>query len=129
MAVRTTATAVGLILQHELTSDQINAFIADASLWVDNNLVGEGLSTATLTAIEKYLAAGFATARAAQLLSAKRLETTETFQRDKEASEYFKLAATLDPTGTVAGEFLPRRVRGIFRVGAGYDGRHTSAGV
>ena len=57
MTVRTTATAVKLIIATSLTDDQINAFIQSANLLVTARCADQGLSDALLTEIETWLAA------------------------------------------------------------------------
>lgn len=118
---RTNATAVRLILDTDLTSPQLEEFITDASLWVDNNITSGSLSAAILEAIEKYLAAHFACLRDPRLTQARLGDVAETYQRGKEASEYLKVAAALDTTGAVADKLMEGRPRLMFRVGEGYD--------
>lgn len=114
---RTNATAVRLILDTDLTSPQLEEFITDASLWVDNNITSGSLSAAILEAIEKYLAAHFACLRDPRLTQARLGDVAETYQR----SEYLKVAAALDTTGAVADKLMEGRPRLMFRVGEGYD--------
>lgn len=119
---RTNATAVGLIIDTDLTTPQIEAFIDDASLWVDEHLGGyTTLSADLLKAIEKYLAAHLICVRDARLTKAQRGDVGETYQRDAKVSEYLKSAAGLDPTGTIEDRLMEGRPKVNFRVSEGYD--------
>lgn len=118
MAIRTNSTNVKLIISTGLTDGQVDAFIADASLWVDNNLVGEGLSSDTLTAIEKYLAAHLITLRDPVLTERRRDDITDKFGL---RTSYLSYAMQLDPTGKIEEDFGEDRPAFSFRVGAGYD--------
>ena len=125
MAVRVTAAEVKLIMETELEDAEINAFIADASLWVDGNLVGActSVTTAILKAVEKYLSAHLITARDALLRASKLQDVTETLQRDEKVSEYLRAAISLDPCGVVSESFLEqeKKRRPRFRVAEGFD--------
>lgn len=123
MAIRTTVADVQAILDTDLTSAQLTAFITDASLWVDTHLAGActALSTSILTAVEKYLAAHYATARDPRLKSVKLDDTQESYQRDATVSEYLKIAAELDPCGVVRDRLIEGKRSAIWRVGSGYD--------
>ncbi len=57
MAIRTNTRNVKLIVETGLTN--LTSFITTASLLVDEELVGTGMSDERLTEIEKYLAAHF----------------------------------------------------------------------
>jgi hypothetical protein len=57
MAVRATEENVTSIIDTDRVALQISAFIATANVIVNDNLVGAGLSDATLTQIEIWLAA------------------------------------------------------------------------
>jgi hypothetical protein len=126
---RTDEAQLRLIIDTRLDASALESFIADASLWVDNNLASDGLSDATLEAIERWLAAGFATSRDPRLTDKTLLSVKESLQRDPIISEYFKRAADLDPTGKVASAFVPTKRVGLLRIGAGYDTRHRTAGL
>jgi len=124
MAIRTNGAAVKAILDTDLTASEVeDAFIPDASGWIDDNLTGKGIGSGTLTTIEKYLAAHFVTARDPRTTEEKLGDARERLQRDTKVSEYLKIAAGLDPTGTVEDQFMPGsgRPKVKFRVGAGYD--------
>ena len=60
MAFRVTVDEVKLIFETDLGSDNIEAFIRSANVIVNDNLVGEGVAVATLTEIERWLAAHLA---------------------------------------------------------------------
>lgn len=115
---RTDSSAVTVILETNLTTAQIDAFIATANAWVDQHLTGKGLGSTLLTEIEKYLAAGFATSREPLLKNATIGDVSETYLRDE--NPYLAIAARLDPTGTVETELMGKSAVS-FRVGAGYD--------
>ena len=56
---RTNSTDVKAIIDTSLLAAEVDPFITDASLFVDNTLASSGLDAATLEMIEKYLAAHF----------------------------------------------------------------------
>jgi len=120
---RTDETLVATVIETSLTSEQINAFIDSASLWVDGNLVGRGLSASLLAEIEKYLACHLITLRDPRLSSTKVSDVAETYQRDTQITEYLKAAAALDPTGRVREDFMtPANTRRFSALaGTGYD--------
>ena len=118
---RTTETAVTAAIDTSLTSVQVNAFIDDASAWVDQYLASKSLSATILEKIEKYLACHFITLRDPRLRSGKLDDVSETYQRDTVTTEYLKAAAALDPTGTIEDRLISGRHKVSFRVGAGYD--------
>lgn len=121
---RTNATAVGLIVDTNLDTTAIDAFIEDATLIVDRLAADCGsLSTAELTMIEKYMAAHLLTAREARIKHKRRGDVTDVYQRDGEMSEYLKAAIGMDPCGVLKQMFDPPedQVALSFRVGAGYD--------
>lgn len=103
---RTTLAAVQDTIETDLTDDQINAFIADANVWVTDFLGGEGLSTARLTLIEKYLACHYVTRRDPRLRSAEVERVRETYVRDTQVDPYLQAAIAEDPTGIVRAKFL-----------------------
>jgi len=120
---RTDETSVSTVLDTSLTTDQIEAFIDDASLWVDRHLVGEGLTSDELTTIEKYLTCHFITLRDPRLKSAQLDDVAEVYQRDLYVTEYLKAAAALDSTGKVREHFMaPKNTRRLtFKAGTGFD--------
>lgn len=115
-----TASDVQALLDTDLTTSEIDAFLTGAKRWVTDNLEGEGVANATMTEIEKYLGAAFATSRDPRLKEAERDEVRDVYQRDEAQSEYLKIAIMLDPTGKLEEEFGGRRTV-KFRMGAGYD--------
>lgn len=128
-------TEVELILgdEGEFDSAALLAFIDDASLWIDTNLVGKcsALTTAVLTAVEKYLAAHFASSRYAVLKSAKRGDTQEGYagRGDDRVTPYLLTAASLDPCGIVQDLLVDGtdKTRGRAFVGRGYKYAGTVA--
>ena len=128
MAIRTDSSSVLLRIDTILTTAQVEAFIADASGWVDDNLSSETEITATtLERIELYLACHLITLRDPRLKQAALDDVNETYQRDAEVTEYLKMAIALDPTGKLAEAFVNTSESGKrvqFRVGDGFDSRH-----
>lgn len=117
---RTTEAAVKLIVETSLGTTAIEALIDDASLFVDENLLGQGLSASLLTSIEKYLAAHLVTVRDPLLHSRRRDDITDTFLRDQ--NPYLKYAIQLDPTGAIEEAFAAEDKPSFSAyVGAGYD--------
>jgi hypothetical protein len=106
MANRTTATAVKVILDTDLTDAQITAFITTANALVDDQLLNKGLSSTILTEIEKWLAAHLASIRD-QRVSRESIgdEYSATYQGKTdmglEATLYGQTALALDTTGTL----------------------------
>lgn len=130
MSVRTDYSEVSAILgatADDLTSDQVDAAITDASAWVDENLVGVGLAAGLLVIIEKNLAAHLCVLIAeggdGMLIASTRADISERYaQRNTEhgATSYIKTAAAFDRTGKVKEYWLGgKRVQ--FRVGDGYN--------
>lgn len=120
---RTSEAAVAVVLDTTLESAQIQAFVDDASAWIDAHLLDKGYSEATLTLIEKYLACHFCTLRDPRLSSSRVGDTAEKYQVNPEVNEYLRLAIGMDPSGAIedafGGDEARKRVR--FRVGSGYD--------
>lgn len=118
---RTTEAAVKLAIDTDLASAQITAFIDDASAVVDDIASADTtITSAKLTLIEKYLACHFVTLRDPRLRSSKVGDTTDTFQRDTQVTEYLQAAMALDPTGTVRATFDADKAPFRFRAGTGY---------
>lgn len=120
---RNSAPDLEKVIGTDLETEQIQAFLDDASRWVTVHLSADTTFAATdLALIEKYLAAHFLTARDPRLTQGKWDDVSESFQRHKEVSEYLRIAIGFDPTGKVEGAFGPpsskSRVR--FRFGDGY---------
>lgn len=122
MAIRTDASAVLSAIDTDLTTAQVNAYISDASVWVDDQLTNSNLSDVLLEKIEKYLACHFVTLRDPRLRSGSLGDVSETYQRDTQVTEYLMAAMALDPTGRVADAFGDRKdkFRMSYRVGTGY---------
>ena len=106
MTLRTSEAAVKAILSTSLTATQVNAFIADASLWVDEELASSGLSASRLELIERYLACSLIRIRDLGLSQAKMDDITEHYQVDPEVSDYLLRAASFDSTGIIRKYFM-----------------------
>jgi hypothetical protein len=134
MSLRTTSDEVeAVLIGFTITSGQLDSFIADASLWVDNRLEGKTCVDADkLATIEKYLAAHlFALSQqgmSGQVIARGRSDINEKYASPS-ASEagktsYLRTAAAFDPCGIVAEDWLGvGRVRAY--VGSGYMYRGT----
>ena len=122
MAVRTTETKVKLVLSTSLSTDQVNAFIADASLWVDEELGSEGLGTSRLELIERYLACALIRLRDLGLKSAKFDDIAEQYQVDPTVTDYLLRAAAFDSSGLVRRFFMAPKDQGVagFRTGKSF---------
>ncbi len=122
MAPRTTEVDVKAIISTSLTTIQINTFIADAALWIDEELLDEGYSTPRLELIERYLACALIRLRDLGLKTAKFDDMAERYQVDDEMTEYLTRAAAFDSSGTIRRYFLaPADLRQAqYRVGARY---------
>lgn len=129
---RVTVTQLRLVVGPGATDAELSAFIDDASLWVDTKLVGAcpELTDAILAGVEKYVAAHYSSLRYPTRASVKIGDTSESFAGpSNRTSSYLEAAAALDPCGIVRTELVdPEKPRGLFRVGAGYDPRHTGGG-
>ena len=112
MSVRTTSTAVELIIDTTLSDAQINAFIATASLIIDNNLADKGLSTALLTEIETWLAAHLLSMRDQRVSSRTIGDVSFDYQGKTglglDATIYGQQVRLLDLSGTLASLGLRR---------------------
>jgi hypothetical protein len=104
---RTTDTAVREIIATDLTTPHVKAFIDDASLWVTEELGGEGLTAGRLEIIERYLACALIRLRDLGLKSATLENVKEDYQVDASVTDYLLRAAAMDPTGKVRQAFLP----------------------
>lgn len=127
MAIRTTTAAVKRIVETSLDAGLIDTFIADASLWVDEELatLSPTISSARLETIERWLAAALIRARDVGLVDVAIKDSKENYQVDSEVTEYLLHAASLDSTGTVRRHFLAAKptqapVNIIARVGPGF---------
>lgn len=117
---RVTEPEVSDVIETDLGTTQIEAFITSASVWVDDRLATSGQSASVLKEIEKYLACHFITLRDPRLMSAQAGDVVDKYQRDQNMTEYLKTAMALDGTGAVRDAFAAKQsVR--WRVGTGYD--------
>ncbi len=103
---RTSERQVKQILSTSLASAQINAFIDDASLWVDEELASEGFSASRFEIIERYLACALIRLRDLGLSQLKLDDINEKYQVDPEVTDYLIRAAAFDSSGTVRRYFL-----------------------
>ena len=122
MTVRTNETAIKAVISTSLTEPQIEAFLTDASLWVDEELASKGLSEDRLELIERYLACALIRLRDLGLKSAKFDDITDQYQVDPEVTDYLLRAAAFDSTGTIRRFFLaPTTTRSVqYRVGTSF---------
>lgn len=112
MGLRTDEQSVKAILSTDLSTDDINQFIADASGWVDEELVNEGLSAKRLELIERYLTCSFIRLKDLGLKSAKFDDIAEQYQVDPQVTDYLLRAASFDNSGIVRRWFLaPKDIR------------------
>lgn len=90
------------------TGTNLQAFIDDAHLVVDTHLLGQGLSDGQLKAIEKYVAAHFASVQNPRAQSVSLPKASATFEgrgfsgKGLESTDYGRRALLLDPTGILA---------------------------
>jgi len=124
MAIRTSESQVRLIVSTSLTSAQIGAFIADASLWVDEELATSQLSATRLELIERYLACALVRLRDLGL-KAVNFDgggLSEQYQVDPDVTDYLLRAAAFDKTGKIRAAFLASKDThvGGWRVGTGF---------
>lgn len=124
---RTTETAIRQILDTQLTSAQIVAFLTDANLWVTEEVASftPAISAARLELIERYLACALIRTRELGVASYGAASVSENYQADPQVSDYLLRAAALDPSGKVRDTFLaakPSRdmFHGIARVVPGF---------
>jgi hypothetical protein len=136
VSIRTNADDVAATLGLTVASGALDIFIADAALWVDNNLEGQTCVDADkLEFIERHIAAHLYTqsqeGSTGQLVGAARADINERYAQRKgtEAgiTTFIRSAAAYDPCGIVAEFWLGKR-RLRYHVGAGYDTRHTGGG-
>lgn len=105
-SVRTTAEAVREIIDTDLTTGQIHAFINSAYFFVTAQLVGKGLSSDQLADIECWLAAHFLATRD-QRVERETIgdEYQATYQGKSgmglQATTYGQMAIALDTSGTL----------------------------
>lgn len=110
-----------------LSDSEVEEFIDDASLWVDNYLVGQPcVAEDKLATIEKYLAAHLISTASpgasGALTSAKRQDISESYARPAqgETSRYIAVAAAFDACGIVEEHWVRTRPRFRALVGEGY---------
>jgi hypothetical protein len=124
MAVRATEAAVLLRLDTDLTTAQIEAFIVDANLVVNNELASEGLASTLLTQIEVYVACHLCTLRDRREKSSA--ADSVSFGYDDE--DYWAQAERLDPTGNLAQIGSDGRVAFIGRLTTEISVEQTNPG-
>lgn len=106
MPTRTNEGAVRNILTTGLGSTQILQFIADANLWVTEELGASLLSVGRLELIERYLACALIRTRDLGLSSTTLGTVSESYQVDPQVTDYLLRAAGFDTTGAVRRAFL-----------------------
>jgi hypothetical protein len=115
MATRVNGEEVKDILDTILTATDLIPFIAAANLIVTNHVDNGDVGAATLTEIERWLAAHLACQRDKR--AAKEGETDVTYEAPNlESSSYGAQALLMDPTGELAKLSAGDRRRGMFRV-------------
>lgn len=105
---RTTVTAVREILDTALEDSQVNAFISDATLWVDEELGTAGYSDQRLELLVRYLAAALVRVRDLGLKSTQVKDVSEAYQVDPQVTDYLLRAASFDTTGKIRQAFLAK---------------------
>lgn len=100
---RVTASDVQDLLDTNLTTAEIDPFLPAAKRFVDDNLEDTDIPDATLTEIEKHLAAGIVAGERDPTASSVSLgDASITYQRGGTVGEHFRVARMLDNTGTLA---------------------------
>lgn len=139
MATRTNEAAVREIIASTLGASQINQFIADANLWVTEELVPftPTISAGRLEIIERYLACALVRLKHLGLKSSTIGDVTESYQVDSDVTDYLTRAAGFDPSGKVRSNFLaPKLVATptpvtrplVFGVGQGFADERKEGG-
>ena len=116
------------LVDTELDAAGVMPFLAAASTWVDNYMVGTcaALSVDKLPIITKYIAAHLIAIGSAGsggvLLSARRQDIAESYAAPNqgEGSRYIAVAAAYDPCGIVEEFWIRGRPKFRARVGRGY---------
>lgn len=105
---RTTETAVREILNTTLSSQQVVAFIEDASLWITEEVASATPTqgAARLEVIERWLACALCRVRSLGLKSSTIKDVSETYQVDADVTDYLNNAAAMDATGKIRQNFL-----------------------
>lgn len=119
---------VTALVATSLSDTQVEAFLIDASAWVDNYLVGacSALAADKLPIIEKYIAAHLVAVASpgatGTLVGATRQDISEKYAQpgDKQQSRYIGVAAAFDPCGIVEEFWIGARPKFRARVGTGY---------
>lgn len=119
---RSSVSAIQDVIDTDLSSIQITAFLGDANAWVTANLASSGLTATILEKIEKYLACALIRLRDLGLSSGGFDGVTEQYQVDPKVTGYLHTAADFDTTGTIRETFMapPERTRFRAYVGTGY---------
>lgn len=118
----TTETAVREIIDTPLTSAQVMAAINDADIWVNEELIDNGLSPQRMELVERYLACALIRCTLdVDLVSASFGDVREQYQRDPKVTEYLNLAASFDPSGSVRKVFISRTASATFKVGCRFS--------
>ena len=105
MANRVLPADVKLILDTELTDDQLTAFIDAAHLLVENELADADChDEASLTIMEHWRSAQFATARERETTSEKIETAAESYGGTGLSSRYWEQAAQLDCSGQLVNQ-------------------------
>lgn len=107
MAVRVTADDVGNIIDTDLASTLVNAFIMTANTIVDENLLNCGLSDALLVQIELWLAAHLVAIRDQREVRIDALQAEVEYHVPKfgmglQSTMYGQMALALDKSGRLA---------------------------
>lgn len=126
---RTTVTALKEVLTTQLQTNELQAFINDADLWVTEELANAtpAISAARLEIIARYLACAFITIRELLLASASIGDVREVYQTDVKVSDYLWRAASLDPTGKVRARFIEQKPGVKFGVGTRFTDEQPKA--
>ena len=112
--MRTTVAAVKEILNTNLSTPQLTAFITDVNLWVTEQLatLSPPASNERLEVIERYLACAMIRLRevtGSALTAATIGDVSESYALPASVRDYLDTAAGFDATGTVRRHFLAPR--------------------
>ncbi len=102
----TTETDVRNVINTACTSAQVTAFIADASVWVSEELADQNYSTDRKELIARYLTCALIRIRDLGLKSGSIGTTTESYQTDPEVTDYLLRASGFDKSGRIKKAFL-----------------------
>lgn len=125
MAIRTTATAVGLIIEVD-ANISLDSFIETASSLVDDVAAASSPPTATrLELIERWLSAHFYAMRDPRPTGEKAGPVSANYQSKVDlglkTSHYGQMAISLDPTGVLLNAFKGKRKGSIVWAGTEED--------